>query len=150
MKMLHRDEKGFTLLELLIVIAIVGVLAAVIIPNLGTFMGMGTVTAANSEAEGVKTAALAYYADVQDWPDDTASSVIVDSKTYSFMDYYAGKLKVKYYFDEHGFINGVSDLGESSADPSGECDAYDGIEWEPFEGGGGVASVEGHGQWVRK
>jgi prepilin-type N-terminal cleavage/methylation domain-containing protein len=146
MKIVHHGEKGFTLLELLIVIAIVGVLAAVIIPNLGTFMGMGTVTAANSEAESVKTAALAYYADAQVWPDDTSSEKTIDDKTYKFIDYYAGELKVKYYFDKHGFIDGVSDLGESSADLNGECDAYDGIVWEPFEG---VATVEGHGQWVR-
>ena len=147
MKMMRHGEGGFTLVELLIVIAIVGIIAAVIIPNLGTFMGMGTVTAANSEAERVKTAAVAYYADVQDWPKNTASGATVDSRLYSFADYYAGTLKVKYYFDDHGFINGVSDINETSADPDGKCDAYNGIIWQEFEG---VASVEGHGEWVRE
>ena len=145
MKMIHRGEKGLTLIELLIVVAILGIIAAVIIPNIGTFMSMGTLSAANSEAESVKTAALAYYADVQDWPDDTSSEKVVDDKTYKFIDYYAGKLKAKYYFNDHGFITGTSSPDEDT--PTMTSSEYGGIVWEyPISG---VAS-EGHGQWVRE
>jgi type II secretory pathway pseudopilin PulG len=120
---------------------ILGIIAAMIIPIIGTFMTMGTVSAANSEAENVKTASLAYYADVQDWPDNTESA----SGNYTFTDYYAGTLKDKYYFNEHGFITSVSSPGVF--DPDGtESSGYDGIIWEyPISG---VAS-EGHEQWVR-
>jgi prepilin-type N-terminal cleavage/methylation domain-containing protein len=36
MKMIHRGEKEFTLTELLIVVALLGIIAAVIIPTIGT------------------------------------------------------------------------------------------------------------------
>jgi hypothetical protein len=36
-------------------------------------MTMGILSVANSEAENVKTASLACYADVQEWTDDAAS-----------------------------------------------------------------------------
>ena len=67
-----KGEKGFTLLELLIVVVILGILAAVIVPNLSTFLGTGKVAAANTEVANVETAALAYYADNDGvWPTDT-------------------------------------------------------------------------------
>jgi type II secretory pathway pseudopilin PulG len=48
------------LIELLIVIVILGVLAAAIIPNLSKFVGQGNVGAANAELATVKTAIAAY------------------------------------------------------------------------------------------
>jgi prepilin-type N-terminal cleavage/methylation domain-containing protein len=136
MKMMHRGENGFTLIELLIVIAIVGIVAAVIIPNVGTFMRMGTMTAANSEVGNVRTAAVAYYGDYGEWPDSTMSG--------NFTDYIAGRLKAEYYFNDAGFIYAVSSPGVGV--PDTESSEYDGIVWEyPIQG----VATEGDGRWVR-
>jgi type IV pilus assembly protein PilA len=140
-KSLHRGEKGFTLIELLIVVAILGIIAAVIIPNIGTFMSMGTVSAANSEAENVKTASLAFYADAQEWPVYTGSTD--SSGNYSFTDYYAGTLKASYHFDVAGFLDGVGDPGaDLTGGGSTTSSGYSNIHWENPTG-------TGHGQWVR-
>ena len=94
-------EKGVTLIELLIVVAIMAIIAAVVIPNLITFRTTGALAAANDEASNVKTAAIAHYAREQSWP-DTCDDL---------RDFLAGNLRATYDFrpeegeDKDGFIH---------------------------------------------
>jgi prepilin-type N-terminal cleavage/methylation domain-containing protein len=53
---LFRNESGFTLVELLIVIAIIGVLSAVIIPNVTSLTGSGKDEASRAEFVTLQTA----------------------------------------------------------------------------------------------
>lgn len=57
-------QKGFTLIELMIVIAIIGILAAIAIPQFVSYRQKGYNTQAKGELKSLYTACQAYFADI--------------------------------------------------------------------------------------
>ncbi|HFA0502258.1 TPA: pilin, partial [Neisseria gonorrhoeae] len=74
-------QKGFTLIELMIVIAIVGILAAVALPAYQDYTARAQVSEAILLAEGQKSAVTEYYLNHGTWPKDNTSAGVASSSS---------------------------------------------------------------------
>ncbi|HFA1039157.1 TPA: pilin [Neisseria gonorrhoeae] len=74
-------QKGFTLIELMIVIAIVGILAAVALPAYQDYTARAQVSEAILLAEGQKSAVTEYYLNNGIWPSDNSAAGVASSSS---------------------------------------------------------------------
>ncbi|EMU0667297.1 pilin [Neisseria gonorrhoeae] len=74
-------QKGFTLIELMIVIAIVGILAAVALPAYQDYTARAQVSEAILLAEGQKSAVTEYYLNHGKWPENNTSAGVASAST---------------------------------------------------------------------
>ena len=87
------SQEGFTLIELLVVVIIMGVLAAVIVPNVARFAGRGQDEARRTETKDVQTAIDALMADQRLATVDNHSGGLVTGVT-NFSNAGAGATKL--------------------------------------------------------
>jgi len=75
-----RVQKGFTLVELLVVVLILGALAAIAIPRISQSAETAKINACNTNVDLINSQIELYYANTGDWPKDLKA--IVDNKDY--------------------------------------------------------------------
>lgn len=77
-------KKGFTLIELIVVIAIIGVLAAILVPAMLGYIKKSKITNCNSAAKSIMTAATSAVTDID--AEDRNDFEITDLVTADFQD----------------------------------------------------------------
>lgn len=78
-----RGEQGFTLIELMIVIAIIGILAAIAIPQFAAYRTRAANSAAQSDARNIATSQEVYFADNGTYADSIAKLQTAGFRTLS-------------------------------------------------------------------
>ena len=73
MKLFKRNQKGFTLVELVVVIAILGILAAIAVPRFIASLEEARSTADEANMRVLQTAVDLFYAETEGYPADYAA-----------------------------------------------------------------------------
>lgn len=89
-------QKGFTLIELMIAVAIVGILAAVALPAFASYLTRARVVEGVNYAQGCKTGVLEYHASMGRLPadNDAASCPQLSTENVKSVDVAAGIITV--------------------------------------------------------
>lgn len=80
---MKKVQQGFTLIELMIVVAIIGILAAVAIPSYQDYTKRAHVSEGFALAGAAKTSVSEYYASEGAWPTDNATAGLAGATSIS-------------------------------------------------------------------
>ena len=81
--MTNKNEKGFTLIELMIVIAIIGILAAIAIPQFNAYRARSYNASANTDIRNLMTSCEGYFVDYEVYP--TTADPATDLANYGYV-----------------------------------------------------------------
>ena len=79
----HKNQKGFSLLELMIVVAIMGILVAIALPQYQNYQVRSRIGDALSLVGSAKTAVGIYYSEKKEWPFNNAEAGLPDAESIS-------------------------------------------------------------------
>ena len=131
------NKKGFTLIELIVVIAILGILAAIIIPRFTGFQKKARETQALVVAKQVATAVDSFYAENSAWPtnDDKDKKEIAE---LSGVDEDNFEFEFEFELLEDGGISVIVETEDGEKYTAGRIDGKSPVEApDPNDSGGG-------------
>ena len=111
LKHFRYGQKGFTLIELLVVIGILGAIAAIVVPNVGQFIGRGKSESYATELHNIETSVMALLVDDADSKLDAAVGPTTDMSTVTGTDLSGATLYLSDY---------CTGLGDDPATPAVE------------------------------
>jgi len=146
MKGFIKKKRGFTLVELVVVVAVLGVLTGVVLPNVVGMMGRGSAQTYDTDQETIQLATSTFYSDTHACWDSDA----VGGPLWGCNDTNAANAAGHYYPTELAYI------GDHTLTPSTtESDIAGGFPDNPRliggSGSGGVATdtdIEEHAIWM--
>lgn len=108
--MKDKARQGFTLIELMIVVAIIGILAAIAIPKFADLINKSKEGATKGALSSVRSALQVYYGDNEGWfPTDTLAILTANAKYINEIP--AAKLPTTGHADSRDVVTAVDETG---------------------------------------